>query len=541
MRACDSDSAIGICTIAVLFMMSCGLFSCDDREPVSTCSFATTPVFMGNDNALAPQVGIVAFDTAVPTVAYIRISGGGEAWTIEETSAMTAHRQLVLGVKPDTEYEAVIMPSGDCGADSEQTVSWRSPSLPEGFPPLELVSSSPERMAPGMTLFNLVSPVSYIIVVDDSGQVRWYYAVPSENCGMSAHRLLSNRHLIFSSGRRHIVELDWLGHPVVDWTAANAPPLEDVESETAADERIQVDVDAMHHSIQEMPNGNILTLSCEGRVVDDYPTSTSDRTAPTATTLVSGDVIVEFTRTGEVVKRIALLDLLDPTRVGYGSDTEFWGDWYPGAADWSHGNAVIYDAESDAYIVSLRHQDAVVKIDRSTESVVWILGYHENWKSAWQDKLLTPIDDLIWPSHQHAVTLTNDGIGMYDNGNVRAPAFEVPQSDYYSRAVEYVVDEQLMTVWQAWSFGEVDGDDHFFSYIMSDADWQPVTGNILITSGAMLPDSAPRYSYMDIREVDDAGDTVFQLIVGDRDGSERQHYSGYSGDRIPDIRQFSFY
>ena len=134
--------------------------------------------------------------------------------------------------------------------------------------------------------------------------------------------------------------------------------------------------------------------------------------------------------------------------------------------------------------MSLRHQDAQVKVDR-TGAARWILGPHGGWNEPWRDRLLQPQGDLEWPYHGHGVEVTPAGtILLFDNGNNRALPFDepMPSEDSYSRAVEYAVDEEALTVRQAWAYPGPDAEP-FYSSFLSDADWLPRTGNVLITDG----------------------------------------------------------
>jgi arylsulfate sulfotransferase len=206
--------------------------------------------------------------------------------------------------------------------------------------------------------------------------------------------------------------------------------------------------------------------------------------------------------------------------------------------DWDHANAVVYDEASDAYYVSLRHQDAVIKVSRTDEKLIWILGTPANWVAPWQNKLLAPVGDLLWPFHQHAVELNPIGIGLYDNGNYRAAAFAPVDTTKpeYSRAVIYAVDEAAKTVSQVWSYGPPSGADAFFSSGMGDCDRQPVTGNVLITNSQRVAQSATATdtTYAQIIEVTPDGSRVFELTTLGKEGSV---YPVYRADRIPDIRR----
>jgi len=215
---------------------------------------------------------------------------------------------------------------------------------------------------------------------------------------------------------------------------------------------------------------------------------------------VVGDVVVEFRRNGDLVNEWSLLDILAPYRIGYDSLGEGWnrvyGDPEGGTRDWSHGNAVIYEERTDSLIVSLRSQDALVKISRQTGDLEWILGTSDGWRQNFDSYLLNAENDFEWPYHQHAPMLTPSGnILLFDNGNSRARPFQgrTEAADSYSRAVEYAIDEESMRVSEVWAYGGPGG-EIFYSSALGDADWLGTTGNVLVTDGARITDANGRAS-----------------------------------------------
>ena len=264
------------------------------------------------------------------------------------------------------------------------------------------------------------------------------------------------------------------------------------------------------------------------------------------------DSVVIFTPEGEQIWSWDTMDYLDPYRIGY--DT-FWSYWwtrgFPGHVDWSHGNGLSYNAADDSILVSLRNMSAILKIDRKTKEIVWILGRHDGWKGELKDKLLTPIGDLMWPGYQHNPRHTPKGsVILFDNrAHAGRMPFEErpPYPDNFSRAVEFEVDDEAMTVRQVWTTGDEQGDDPCFSYAMSDAWRLPITDNRLVISAFCSPllpgltqdimDSTKRAGD-DLpfggRIVEYAGDeVVFRADV--RDPDELLQWEVYGGFRSPGI------
>ena len=274
-------------------------------------------------------------------------------------------------------------------------------------------------------------------------------------------------------------------------------------------------------------------------MVDDFPTSEDDAAAPTRTTPVMGSVIVELQPDGTVVKSISLLDLLDPRRIGRsvfdktGPLSSAYDTAGSQSADWDHANSVVYDPGSDSYYVSLRVQDAVVKVNRTSETLTWILGTSANWKAPWSDKLLTTDDvDFVWQYHQHAAKpLPDDRLILYDNGSYRAAAFETPRPEW-SRAVIFQIHERDRRVTHEWSYGVPSGPDRFFSAYMGNANLLPATGNVLFVNATVKEGST---TYAQIIEVTSDGTRVFEMsLKGSSSGSV---YIIYRAERIADIRR----
>lgn len=117
--------------------------------------------------------------------------------------------------------------------------------------------------------------------------------------------------------------------------------------------------------------------------------------------------------------------------------------------DYIHVNSVWKDVD-DNLIVSCRHTDEVIKIKKSTGTVLWRLG-----GSGSRGNQFTFINDTFNDfdgfSHQHSAIRTKAGnILLFDNGNLR-PA------PNYARAVEYALDTVLMTATRVWIWQPTEG------------------------------------------------------------------------------------
>lgn len=319
---------------------------------------------------------------------------------------------------------------------------------------------------------------------DQRGQLRWLW----QGNDQYFFRKLQNGNLLFTTNddrvsyhSRYFIEVSMLGEEIKRYRVPNY----------------------FHHEIRELPNGNFLV-------------------ATNSTPIVLGngkrqeDTIVEIDRqTGEVIHTIDFSTILDPNRLRLPGER---------AEDWLHNNAIYYDQENKTILVSGRAQSAIINVDYPSAKLNWILAAPEEWSSEFEPYLLTPVDangtpiDVqnvdFWPYGQHAVLkLPNGNIVLYDNGlnrgfyqNRNAPFAS------YSRAVEYRVDAEQMTVQKVWEFNM---DKRFFTPYTGDVDFFPENGNRLI--GFMWGSSdTPR-----IVEINSQDEILFEMVLNQGQNSYR--------------------
>ena len=113
-------------------------------------------------------------------------------------------------------------------------------------------------------------------------------------------------------------------------------------------------------------------------------------------------------------------------------------------------------------------------------------------------------------------------------------------AERYSRVVEYAVNEETMEVSEAWVYGGP-GEDAFHSRYLSDADWLPVTGNVLITDGAretdaegisVGPNEARRWARIVEVTHTEPAEKVFELLL-EEDPGFGVHL--YRAQRLPSL------
>lgn len=492
---------------------------------------AAAPALYPNPLPWVPLTALVTVETTVPTRIDLEYSDGVRSWVVaaDPIFARTHPAVPIWGLRAGVEHTIRITATDEQGRsiDAPEVLRWTPPPLPADFPPIQVTKTLPGRMEPGWTMMNLVSPGrgDRMVLLDAEGHVVWHLTdafLPRNPAPQSFLAVpMPSGNLMLIVERRALIEMNMLGVIVGAWwaTGMGAPP--------PGLPFTPVAVDSFHHDLIVLPAGrgaDFATLATEVRSYPNYPASVTDPNQVQATADVVGDVVVEFDRDGSVVRRYPLLDLLDPHRMCYDSLSGWWDDFYLRPThDWSHANAVTHVAEDDSLLVSLRHQDCVVKISRTTGLLQWILGPHARWRTPWQGFLLAAASGFTWNYHQHAPALDADGsILMFDNGNHRAipPTAGTTPGMSWSRAVDLRIDPRTRTVSTEWAYG-VPPDQNgasFYSFFVGDADPLP-SGNVLVCDGGKMEPPPRGNLYARIAEVTrtDPPEVVFEVYVRDGD------------------------
>ena len=513
--------------------------------------------------AHAPLVARLMADVSDAEWLLVRIRQADDVWTIR---APACPELLLLGFFPEGQAEITVQAVGPGGA-----ATWPEPvphdlknvpTSPLDMPPLLTRHAEPDRMAGRFTFMtvrrrtigritdltqaqrNWFTRWGMLIAIDNRGHMRWMRKLDRRAAGIER---LASGNLFVHDTDSCSREIDMTGETVRAWYAAQRP-------QGAHPDGIPVDVRSLHHQPHQMPNGNFLALSGHSKVVKDWPASVHDL-SQTEDREIVGDKVVEFTPEGKVVWSWDSFDHLDPYRIGYDAHDAYWHvRGFPGAADWTHGNGVTYDATDDSVLVSLRLQDCVIKIDRASGKIVWILGDHQNWSDDLQARLLTPIgDNFRWPWHMHNPRITSEGtIVLFDNGiyGARPGNKRLPFHKSFSRGVEYRVDQGAMTVEQVWASALTDDEVKERTWAMGDAHRLEESDTALVVHSICMPhgcddigmdeeDRSARYvsdfpSYARILEYDrHSRDIVFDMTI--RDENEIIQWEVFSAVRADNL------
>jgi hypothetical protein len=480
--------------------------------------------------AAAPLAGTLQLTTDVPSRVSVSVNDGIEGWARDFYDYGTNHFVPLFGFKPGRTNNITVTVWDQFRNEftAAAPVVFVTSPLPADFPVMKVLISEPEFMEPGYTLFRVVNQtelMAYVTLVDNTGEVVWYGSQDQVPNTLDV-RLLGDGNLFFP-GTNSFIEVNLLGETVNTW---------------GVPDNLLIDP---HDGVPTAHN-SILYIYDYSDVVPGFPTSATVSNAPTQTTTLAVNSVIEMSATnGALLNNWPLIDLLDPLRITYLTFTT--ADSL--GVDWGHANAVIEDPNDDSIIASLRHQNAVIKFSRATGQLKWILGPPQNWGPEWQPYLLTPAGTpFAWNYGQHAPTLTPQGtLLLYDDGNFRACPFDppVPDSANYSRAVEYDINEQTMQVSQVWEYGG-NVPEPLFTAALGSADWLTNTGNVLVNFGYVSYDnhvppspSAPGATMVRIQEVthDENPQVVFDLSIFDYSNLSSNYLGNYAyrSRRVPDL------
>jgi hypothetical protein len=410
-------------------------------------------------------VRMLSVSTAGPTRLTVVLDDGEVRREVAFPELTRTHVQPLLGLLADHAFTVEVTLTTEAGAAlTLPEVAFSTPPLSVRLPRFELVTDTGAG-DPGVTLLPLAGLATKVVVgLDLRARPVWALTVRDKPWALSQLPGGELGLLLYTGPRKLRPDGSW----VVAYDGPEALPFS-----------VPIPgVRGFNHEATPLPGGGFLLIHLQPMYVPDYPT---EDLSGTEAARINDAEIVEIDAAGSVVHVWSMAELLDPTRIGFGSHESR-------PYDWAHANAVVYDAADDAILVSLRHQDAVVKFDRATGALRWILGNHDGWPAHLQPYLLEPVGNgFSWPYHQHAPMVhptDDDLVVLFDNGNdFRRTPYDPVRSPFglYSRVVAYRIDEEAMTIDEEWSFVEGDGPDRLFSQALGNADWLAGGDHVLAT------------------------------------------------------------
>jgi hypothetical protein len=150
----------------------------------------------------------------------------------------------------------------------------------------------------------------------------------------------------------------------------------------------------------------------------------------------------------------------------------------PAFPDWAHENTAAPFGpppfgDEDAIIVSLRDQNNIMKVDRSSKDVVWTMGFDGRVQDGFRGDFTIAPEDRFYQQHDPEITESGNII-LFDNGH--------PEARPFSRAIELEYEHNPSGESTARVVWEYRHDPDIYTPLWGDAD-RLANGNTLITFG----------------------------------------------------------
>lgn len=343
---------------------------------------------------------------------------GLKTWEQPAPSGGGAVQILVAGMRLNSTYHMrAVLTLADGSELDDVDHTFLTGDIPATNLPSITVSATP-GLTPqsGVELLDLLNGPTQrgIAVTDLSGAVIWAYDPGTVGIITSLNgiitnpiKLLANGHFLinFTSGgddgaNSVLREIDLTGQVIWEFSAA------DLNSALAAAKcaGCNITVTGSHHDFIALPSGHLILIVSQAKSVSGvvgFPDPTR----------VVGDVIIDLDENHKPVWLWSTFDHLDVNRHPMS---------FP---DWTHSNSVVYSADDKSLILSMRHQNWLIKIDyndgQGTGNVLWKLGYQGDF--ALQGGTEPP--DWFYAQHDANIVSPNSTgtyqMLLFDNGNDR--------------------------------------------------------------------------------------------------------------------------
>lgn len=423
----DSDESIDILTDEIQEPDNLIESDPDDfGEPdeFTTDSDSQTQFFFNilvKQNPIITLTAIVETETLVACEVFVRFKEPGKVFKQTSNSKKDKkHRIIVAGMKSETLYEFEIVAL----LDNEEIVhktSFTTGKLPSFMPEFEYNVFMPDKISSGITFIPIYkyidsnSDCPEFVGIDENFDVVWYLPVnffSKDSLISKVFKLLDNGNILLFNGFEIVIAN--IGGEVI--------------------ERITNDDIGMiiHHDVEQLENGKFIGLSNKNSL-----SSVEWEKDPI---IMIADEILIFDSNKNIEWSWNTLNYLDknyfPSEL---SRAEMGFNTY----DWTHANS-IYVKNREA-LVGLRHHHQAIKIDITSNSLIWKFGENGNFRLLNYDRK----NGIDWFYGPHSVTFASENeILLFDNGNDRLPGSSITSS----RAVLYEIDETKMEATQKWQF-----------------------------------------------------------------------------------------
>lgn len=403
---------------------------------------------------LVANVFHVAFVSAADGVGFVEfgLDGAFDRRTPDVPSG--APREVpLLGLKSGRTYAArAVVVDGSGARHESEPMTVEVPPAPDDLPSFVIDTRTAEA-AGGYRALSVLGPVRHFLgIVDADGDWVWW---------MSVDRTQLVTQLAPSWDGTSLLWLEYPGNE---------------EEQPGKVRRVRLDGDGApvdlsvrtgHHAFVEHEDGAIAWLGADWRVTDIDGVGSG---------LVLTDRLYE--QHPDEADPTARFDFFDdfpqePARICEHSDEPV--ELALGTAfEWTHSNSLMFVPSLDSWLLNSKKADWLVRIDRATGAVVWVLHGPDGDFTGPSGEDLWPDADRfgLW-SHGHLSEAWDGGLLMFDNGDHRDPPV--------SSVAEVHWDDTTFTAERVWEFVHPEGG---YSVALGDARRMP-NGNLLTAWGQL--------------------------------------------------------
>ncbi|MGH9681115.1 MAG: aryl-sulfate sulfotransferase [Candidatus Acidiferrales bacterium] len=349
---------------------------------------------------------------------------GWKTWTQSTETPGGQVSIFVAGMLASTTYHmqaAVQFSNGIVANDADHTFTTKA--VPANMQIHATAATTPGMTPqPGLELLNSFGGTpDGVVVTDLSGNLLWTYSNPGSPLLnlIDGVKMLPDGNFLMVIGPASSIALRgaYAAGTINELREVNLAgdtvreiSMDDLNSELAAVgcAGCNVTLDSFHHDVEPLPNGHWLALANTTMALSSTSQPSLTNGPPTG---VIGDVIVDLDQNLQPVWVWNEFNHFDPNRQPLN---------FP---DWTHTNAILYSKDDGDLIVSLRHQNWIVKVNYADGAgdggVLWRLGEGGDFT------LEGGTDPTDWQYAQHypsffsANTAGVFSLGVMDNGNDR--------------------------------------------------------------------------------------------------------------------------
>jgi len=417
--------------LGILVLIACAACGGDGSLEDARAAFQiVSPRSDGTVNDASPTVRWNILPQAAGYRVIVARDPAGQSIVERSPAVVGSSYTLTAELDDATVYYVTVVADSVFGTPLETVgpVRCRTLLVPDWFPPFRVVANDADARQPGYRLVSLIDrsnprelSAGALLLFNVEGEIVWWYMHPGG--GQLSAQQPTSRGTIFTIQRGVSYEMDWSGNRL--WER----PGDSVS----------------HHEITTGPDDNYMYMMW---VFEDYLGTSFEGDGIELVDPVTNEIIW----TWNIFDHFRPEDFLDIPEAGQQGLSRM-------GVDWSHSNAITWDADRSIIWMSIRHFDRVIGIDYPSGEVVITLG---------KGGIGGP--ELM--SHQHAVEIQPDGsLMIWNNGNAHNPQV--------SRVRQFSFDETLGT--HEILFDWVD-EPPFFDSAVGDANRLP-NGNTLVTAG----------------------------------------------------------